>query len=269
MPLETPHNRPSAEQAARRLLILRQVVIYAQMTPPRDFLQECLQNWSQDEQTKFARDAEVLRDQVWGRICASSLGNDMSPWEREYANATSLTMTYQQGADGLWRIEAAQVIMWALRLIEELPPYDTQADEDLLKQIHPESVSSFIKSAVLRPSHEIDKARDMAEHWHWRSRTQQLIESGFEFDPDIEEFKAFGFKSLDDIVRHSVNHLEQDRLEHPTVDEDFAVNGKPYRDLQPEEWEVVRSITVERHFALNWLCGYAPGNRWDETPTET
>jgi hypothetical protein len=31
----------------------------------------------------------------------------------------------------------------------------------------------------------------------------------------------------------------------------------------------VSSATIERHFALNWLRGYAPGNEWDETPTDT
>ena len=108
----------------------------------------------------------------------------------------------------------------------------------------------------------------MAEHWHWRSRTRQLTESGFEIDPDMEEFRKSGFKCLDDIVRFSANQADAEGL-HPTVDQDFAVNGKAYRDLQPEEWWEVRSITMERHFALNWLCGYAPGNRWDETPTET
>ena len=41
------------------------------------------------------------------------------------------------------------------------------------------------------------------------------------------------------------------------------------RDLTEEEWREVTSIAAERHFALNWLCGYAPGNRWDATPTET
>jgi hypothetical protein len=53
------------------------------------------------------------------------------------------------------------------------------------------------------------------------------------------------------------------------VDEDFAVGGKAYRDLSAEEFANVTSITVERHFALNWLCGRAPENRWDETPTAT
>jgi hypothetical protein len=60
---------------------------------------------------------------------------------------------------------------------------------------------------------------------------------------------------------------EEGRFE--VIDEDFAVHGKAYRDLSPEEWSEVRSITLERHFALNWLCGYAPNNRWDETPTDT
>ncbi len=53
------------------------------------------------------------------------------------------------------------------------------------------------------------------------------------------------------------------------IDDDFAARGKAYRDLTDEEWAEVRSITLERHFALNWHCGYAPDNRWDETPTET
>ncbi len=45
--------------------------------------------------------------------------------------------------------------------------------------------------------------------------------------------------------------------------------GKAYRDLDDDEWSTVSSIAMERHFALNWLSGYAPNNNWDETPTET
>ena len=52
------------------------------------------------------------------------------------------------------------------------------------------------------------------------------------------------------------------------ADEDCAAFGKPYRELTEDEWQMTTSITVERHFALNWLCGYAPNNRWDDTPTD-
>ncbi len=55
----------------------------------------------------------------------------------------------------------------------------------------------------------------------------------------------------------------------PCMGDDFPVHGKAYRDLSVEQWAQCRSITTERHFALNWLCGDAPENRWDETPTST
>ena len=53
------------------------------------------------------------------------------------------------------------------------------------------------------------------------------------------------------------------------IDGDFPALGKAYRDLSPTEFSIATSIAVERHRAFNWLCGYAPGNRWTETPTDT
>jgi hypothetical protein len=54
-----------------------------------------------------------------------------------------------------------------------------------------------------------------------------------------------------------------------SIADDYPAKGKAYRDLNTEEWAEVRSVTVERHFTLNWLCGYAPLNDWDRTPTGT
>lgn len=48
----------------------------------------------------------------------------------------------------------------------------------------------------------------------------------------------------------------------------LAVFGRPYAEMDPDQWDIVRSITMERHFALNWLCGYPPDNDWDQTPTD-
>ena len=53
------------------------------------------------------------------------------------------------------------------------------------------------------------------------------------------------------------------------IRDDFAVKGKSYAELSPEEWSEVQSISIERHRALNWLCGYSPHNDWDTTPTDT
>ena len=48
---------------------------------------------------------------------------------------------------------------------------------------------------------------------------------------------------------------------------DFPVRGKAYRDLSEDEYNQATSIAMERHRALNWLCGYSTD--WDRVPTDT
>jgi hypothetical protein len=176
-------------------------------------------------------------------------------------------MTPQQQVNASWRVESAQVLMWALGLVRDLPSYDTQASHDLLKQIPSNDIPRFVSSARLRKEAEIDRARADAELWHWRSRTRQLIEDGREFPAD-KQTRAAGFNSYDDIVRFTAKKLGEEGRISPIAG-DFPARGKAYRKLSAEEWSEVQSITMERHFALNWLCGYAPENQWDETPTDT
>ena len=177
-------------------------------------------------------------------------------------------MTQRQQIDATWRVEAAQTLMWALGMLADLPPYDTGANHDLIKQIPSGELAPFIKSAQLREQPELDRARSTAEFWHWRSRTRELIERGEPFR-DNEQMKSMGFRSYDDIVRFSASNAAQKGTIPPSIDDDFPAKGKAYRDLTGDEWSEVKSITAERHFALNWLCGFAPGNNWDDTPTDT
>jgi hypothetical protein len=165
-------------------------------------------------------------------------------------------------------MESAQVLLWALGMVPHLPPYDTQANHDLLKQIPAGDIPGFISSARLRKDSEIDRARDDAELWHWRSRTRQLTEDGEEF-PANEQSRAAGFNTYDDIVRFTARKLADEGRIRACIEDDFPAYAKAYRNLSEDEWSEVRSVTMERHFALNWLCGYAPENEWDETPTGT
>jgi hypothetical protein len=245
---------------------LKQVVVYALTAPPRDMLSQMMSGWSRAEQEKLRIDAETQRDEFWEGL--GPLRSELSPWEREYARSTMLTMTAAQQVDASWRVEAVQVLLWALELCSGLPPYDVAADHDLLKHFPAPDAATFLRSATLRPVETIDRARDMAELWHWRSRTRQLIEEGQPF-PESPEMKSIGFRSYDDIVRFTAARAGADGRLTAVQDEDFAAFGKAYRDLNDEEWSCVRSITVERHYTLNWLCGYAPSHQWDETPTDT
>ena len=48
---------------------------------------------------------------------------------------------------------------------------------------------------------------------------------------------------------------------------DFRAFGKVYRHLTPEQHSEAMSIALERHHALNWLCGV--GETWEEVTTDT
>ena len=265
---KNPHPRPSAEDVARRLVVLKYVVVYALTAPPRDMLRTLFQQWSANDRKEFDTAAEARREEFWQPLHQAALWKYVSASERELAKTTIVTMTSQQHVNASWRMESAQVLMWALGLVPHLPPYDTLANHDLLKKIPSGDIPSFVSAARLRNESEVDRARDDAELWHWRSRTRQLIEDGREFPAD-EQSRAAGFSSYDDIVRFTARELSEEGRIPASIEDDFPAYAKAYRKLSAQEWPEVRSVTMERHLALNWLCGYAPGNEWDETPTDT
>ena len=258
---------PSASEVARRLVVLKYIAGYALTMPPREVLAQTAQGWDEAERAKFANKAESLRDEYWRNVRELRLWEALSPQERELAGTTMLTMTARERTAAVWRIEAAHVLMWALGMLDALLPYDQPASPDLLKRVPGRDVAAFANAARLRPAKVIAEECGVAELWHWRSRTRELIESGRPLELD-DKMQAAGIRSFDDIVRLTARHCRKEgRI--ATVDEDLAARGKAYRDLTTDEWWEVRSVAMERHFALNWLRGYAPRNRWDETPTDT
>jgi hypothetical protein len=263
-----PKSPPTPEDAAQRLIILKHIVASAFAMPPPHMLREMTAAWSEGERERLRQRAVADRDQLCQRLRQAGLWRHLTPTEQAFARCTMLTVPAQQLLDTTWRLEAVQTLMWALRMIDEMPPYDTSAEPALLKRVPSADVAAFVRSARLRDPADLERARATAEFWHWRSRTRELIERGDPFPAD-EKMKAMGFHSFDDVVRFSAREAAKEGTIPPCVDDDFPVSGKAYRDLSEEEWTQTRSITLERHFALNWLCGYAPGNRWDETPTDT
>lgn len=257
--------RPDATDVAIRAIVLRHVVAYALMTPTSETLKNAAMWWTEDEKREFARDAKLTRDQYWSNL--GSFRKFLSPLELSFSRTTRDTMTGAQLIDASWRAEALAAILWALGVFKELPLYDTHSSPELFADFPRIDADEFVSSAILLPHDEITKARDIAETWHWRSRTRQLIEDGQPF-PMTPELEAAGFTSFDSIVRSSANMHSKDGTFAEMIDEDYPAFGKAYRQLTDDEWSTTRSITMER-FALNWLCGYAPGHRWDETPTGT
>lgn len=162
--------------------------------------------------------------------------------------------------DASWRTESLGVLLWALSVYDELPPYDAQFEDvpENVPLLAP--VAPFLGAVTLRSADEIARKRDLAELWHWRSRTTQLqADDNFaRSNPELD---------LDEIVRETAHAASEEGDIVEPIEEDFPAFGKPYRDLDAEEYAEATSIAMERHFALNWLRGYS--RDWDETPTDT
>jgi hypothetical protein len=154
--------------------------------------------------------------------------------------------------DSVWRGEALGTLLWALQLVE-LPAYDEPFD--------PGEVSAVeLEAAKLREDEEVELERSSARLWHWRARTGELQEGG-----DLE--LPARYATIDQLVAATaMRGYEQGLLPQP-MRGDFRAFDKVYRHLTPEQRGEAHSIALERHHALNWLCG--EGSTWDDVPLDT
>jgi hypothetical protein len=154
--------------------------------------------------------------------------------------------------DAVWRGEALGTLLWALQLAE-LPPYDQPFDAEQV-------AAAGLEDAHLRDAEEIELERDSARLWHWRARTTSLQAAGaLELPARYATFDQL-------IAATAMRGYEQGVLPAP-VRGDFRAYGKVYRHLEPAQHAEALSIAVERHHALNWLCG--AGETWDDVPLDT
>ena len=255
--------KPTPKEVAERLLILKYQVVHALASPPTDLLNQAFSRWPKEDQQSFLHMVKERSEQLVTFMKAYDLWDRMTKEEREFIKSTPMTMKPQQHLNAMWRMESAIVLIWALGRLTEFPVFDAQTNTDLLKDIPYENINEFLDSAVLIPEGEIEKRRSLAELWHWRSRTRELIEKGQQLPSGTP------YASFNEIVSIAANEAYKRGDLSQVLDDDFPVRGKPYRILTEEEWSEIRSITIERHHALNWLCGHADGNKWNRTPTDT
>jgi hypothetical protein len=193
-------------------------------------------------------------------ILVEQLDSHFSSKEKTILSKKLGSWSKQDLIDSSWRKESLGILLWSLSMIPKIPDYDTEFDENvLMKTVFDTSTAELYKTVKLRPKEEINAARDIAEHWHWRSRTTQIIEEGRVTPPEGLTF--------DRIIEISADGGYKDGLNPKPIGRDFPVLNKAYKDLTAEEYSILTSIAMERHFSLNWLSGYSKD--WDSTPTDT
>ncbi len=75
--------------------------------------------------------------------------------------------------------------------------------------------------------------------------------------------------AITEVIRLTAVKAAEEGVFARAIENDFPAFGKAFRDVSEEELSRLTSIAMERHKAFNWLCGYAPENRWSETATDT
>ncbi len=102
------------------------------------------------------------REDVLGWLEESGLRRDLTDYELRFVDTPSPTK--QAKTNFSWQAERIAVLLWALRLLDELPEADAQCDtgafQDLLPPFTEEPPEVFVARAELRPESELrDYAR--------------------------------------------------------------------------------------------------------------
>lgn len=234
--MSTLRQERSLPEVVERALALKAVVAFAQGWPDGERLKQL----PRQELEKANQDS----DRFWGLVRERGAYESLSPDERAFAEQRWPNLKDRDLTRFSWRIEAYKVLLWSLHLVEELGPIPGLADPQLVNL----KAAEIRQSARLRDSGQIAQGRQIAELWHWRSRTRELF-------PDEDEL----------VEQHARAALERGHLTE-LAEGDFSVAGIPYAELSEADWHTVRSLTVERHYALSWLCDEVP---WDEVRTDT
>ena len=99
------------------------------------------------------------REEVLGWLEESGLRRELTQAELSFVDAASPTR--QQQINFSWQSERIAVLLWALRLLEELPDADMQCDTGIFQRLLPpfteESPEAFVDRAELRPESELRK----------------------------------------------------------------------------------------------------------------
>jgi hypothetical protein len=86
--------------------------------------------WSPDERTRFGQDLKKLAASETRFLKETGVWNDMTAAERVFMQTPAPPM--QAIIEATWLMESAVCLLWALGRVVELPPYDRQADPELL-----------------------------------------------------------------------------------------------------------------------------------------
>lgn len=172
--MKFPHDKESidiprtAEEVARRALVLSAVITVAYGASTRGILDWLVKEGLQDEIS--AREKEFL----CGRV------------------------SEQDRIDLTWRVEALQVLLWCINKVDSLSHISSQCDTELMKPaivFPPESTAEFVSSSTLRDEEEIYYEYEKSYQAHWAIRDAQIYDKEMPdgVDPGVAYERHYAF----------------------------------------------------------------------------
>jgi hypothetical protein len=201
-----------------------------------------------------AAELNDLRDALRVRPWATGLTEEELSFVQRAGGRLSETDVLEM----MWRMEALSALSWAVGDVDLLPPpWRPSSPEQLTARIPApwEEVDQYIGGLTLREEDEIAAERERNELWAWRGAIHDDLNSLRGKDRvELEE-------ALDETVEEAVEAQLID-----SANGDFAVNGRPYPQADPETRALIAEVSLQRLHALNWLCGF--GDSWDDVPLD-
>lgn len=148
----------------------------------------------------------------------------------------------QVTANATWRLEGLGVLAWALNRYELRPHDELVNPPDLLKSLailNADAAKALIAAPNLRSQDELKTLQERLFAVHWRITDFRLKHKSIDF---ASVAKTAWFGPLD------VSNL-------PMIDNDLAINGKAIAQADERSVGITTSAAMERHLAINWLCG--------------
>jgi len=201
--------------------------------------------------------AHMERLRTW--LSAEKVDDLLSPQERPVVHSELGELTDEQIFSLNWRLQAAGALVWSVGWLKAMPRYDRSMPAAMVQDYLPmfKPIQPFVRVAERIERPVIEAERERAEFWHWRVRTRLLELQGM-VPPAGDSFVA--------VVERAVAGAVSSGVIAGAREGDIDCDGVPFGKLPQAAWADAASSIIERHYALNWLCG---NEAWDEVATHT
>lgn len=196
--------------------------------------------------------ATAVRAETNQALIASPYWAEFPPAERDALVCGAGLWEEQQHKKFAIEHEVAATLLWALQMLDALPPPFAVAPGDLtgVYQRQLRVPGDFVAGARLRSAAQLELARDTLMLWCARGQMYLARSHTATATP-------LGYSTWDEAIAALVGQAAELKVIRP-LQGDFPAGNQPYRELSPNEAAERYSTVAKRYETLCWLTGARP-----------